>query len=136
MIHRSRCKINNNNKTTATEFSKISASTLQRSTCVRTLNRLDGERRDVQYASSSSTMKESSFTTELDPALKGPFANRHRLPPLVSSFGFLCSCSKSGGGSRGGQAVKLAGRNPDMKRRCGTACRQTVIQFKKHDDSS
>jgi len=50
-----------------------------------------------------------------------------RLPRVhwrtVSSFGFLCSCSKSGGGSRGGQAVKLAGRNPDMKRRCGIACR-------------
>lgn len=39
----------------------------------------------------------------------------------VGSSAFLCSCSKSGGGSRGGQAVKLAGRNHDMKRRCGIA---------------
>lgn len=42
---------------------------------------------------------------------------------IDSSFRFLCSCSKSGGGSRGGQAVKLAGRNPDMKRRRGIAVR-------------
>lgn len=46
---------------------------------------------------------------------------------VVSSFRFLSSCSNSGGGSRGGQAVKLAGRNPDMKRRCGTAFRRSTM---------
>lgn len=59
--------------------------------------------------------------------LKEPHHNQAVNTDAVdSSFKFLCPCSKSGGGSRGGQAVKLAGRNPDMKRRRGIAVRHTA----------
>lgn len=74
------------------------------------------------FRSNTWTAEASRSLTALRSRIQG-----RRLPRVhwrtVSSFRFLCSCSKSGGGSRGGQAVKLAGRNPDMKRRCGIACR-------------